>query len=368
MFCTHSNAYFAGWLCTASCSSVGASSPVDAAFDATTSSATDTAIDSSLDGFAIDVTEVSADSSAIGTPADAGVAHLAGAFLLVDNSYSASFFRQAVDEMAALGMTSVWVQTESYLDSTFARNAVDPALIQAVLDEARTKHMQVHIGLALPEVGNGDPSYATNSAWISSLISADKSSFDGLWSSYASYVNDGTWKAVYLPVELWTPANATDLGQLPSYVTSVAGYVKSKSSLLVSMSPFISSMATDGGMATKTAFSSLFASAPVDVVALQDGVGARGLAVAQIAENAPYFSAMIAACAAKCSVWANVEAFAGSEPATWTRVGAQIADVSALTPSMITYEYSTDWFAAGPGGAAAGALHDAYAAYLAGGD
>jgi hypothetical protein len=296
---------------------------------------------------------------------DAGARRgLRGAFLELSNDRSATFFRTAVQEMAALGMDTVVVQTESYLQQpSFARNAVDRGLLRAVLDQAATSGLKVHLGLALPEWGNGDQTLANDTAFVDGVIAAGKQSLDALLVDFAGHA---AWAGCYLSLELWTPGSAAELGQLPRYVTELSKYAKQKGAFVVSMSPFVSDVAKDDGAATKTAFGAMFSSASVDIVALQDGAGARGLSVQQLGANVPYYRAMLDACKGKCAVWANVESFNAdfTTAASWTRFLAQMQTLAPLVPDQISYEYTHYLMPSGPGGASATALHSAYAGWL----
>ncbi len=290
---------------------------------------------------------------------------LRGAFLLVLNSEPASFYEGAVDEMAELGMDQLIVQTESYLTQpSFGRNAVDRALLRAVLDRAAQDGLAVSLGLALPEWGNGDVSAAVDADFVDGVIAASKSSLDTLLSEFA---DESAWTGCYLPLELWTPGSDGQLGELLRYVSEVSQYVRQKRACVVSISPFISDLASDDGVLTESAYAPLFAEGAVDVVFLQDGVGARGQSSEQIAGNMPYYAAMQRACASHCVVWANVESFEPdfTTPAAWSRFQVQIETLRDLVPDQVTYEYSHYFMASGPGGSAAAALHDAYSTWLA---
>jgi hypothetical protein len=307
----------------------------------------------------------SADSGGDTQPRDAGARRgLRGAFLELSNDRSASFFQSAVKEMAELHMDIAIVQTESYLQQpNFARNPVDRALIRAVLDQGATSGLAIHLGLALPEWGNGDERLASDASFVDGAISASKQSLDSLLQDFADHP---AWAGCYLSVELWTPGSAGQLGQLPRYASEVSQYVKQKGAFAVSISPFISDSAKDDGVATRTAFSALLAGASIDIVALQDGVGARGLSITQLSANLPYYRAMLDACQNHCEVWANVESFASNSmnAATWERFLAQMQTLAPLVPNQISYEYTHYLMPSGPGGTTATALNTAYRAWL----
>ena len=66
----------------------------------------------------------------------------------------------------------------------------------------------------------------------------------------------------------------------------------------IAISPFISDLATDPHL-TETLYAELLSASEIDVVLLQDGVGARALSVADLATRVkPYLLAMKAATAA----------------------------------------------------------------------
>jgi hypothetical protein len=273
--------------------------------------------------------------------------------------------------MAELGMDTVIVQTESYLKQPdFVRNAVNRALIAAVLGQAEKSGLKVHLGLALPEFGNGVVRHAGDPKFVNGVIDASKDSLDQL---LKDFTNSESWVGCYLSLELWTPGTEAPLGELPRYVKEVSEYVKHKRpSCLVSMSPFVSGLASDAA-ATTSEFKTMFAGQKVDVVALQDGVGERRLSTPQqLDANLPYYKAMLDACDGKCEVWANVESFVAKEescggnntPASWQRFRAQMQILAPLVPNQISYEYSHFMMPSGPGRESAAALHTAYTDWL----
>jgi hypothetical protein len=80
------------------------------------------------------------------------------------------------------------VQTESYLEQPdFARNAVDRDLLRAVLDQAQSSAIRVHVGLALPEWGNGDETVARDATFVDGAIAASKTSLDILLADFAGH-------------------------------------------------------------------------------------------------------------------------------------------------------------------------------------
>jgi hypothetical protein len=104
----------------------------------------------------------------------------------------------------------------------------------------------------------------------------------------------------------------------------------------------------------------MLSSSVVTIVAMQDGVGARSVPTTELPTRVtPYLAAMHRACSANgVEMWRT-------EPAPFARLEQQITTARAVTPNLVTYEYSSFWMGSGPGGTLAQTLHDDYAAWLA---
>jgi hypothetical protein len=288
---------------------------------------------------------------------------LSGAFLQLTNSYGAAFWKTAIDRMRDAGMSTAIIQTVAYANSNGTANSVNAAVIKAVLDEAAAVGIDVYIGLRL-EVGNGSPSAAADAATVNGWIADAESSADSIATAYGMHPAFAGW---YLPMEGWTPARAGELGFLPSYYAAASSYCKTKKDLPVAISPFISSGALAAGNApalTTSAYSAILAASSIDVVMLQDGTGALPIAPAAVGSSVPPFmAAMKAACAAHhVELWANAEAFEHdfATPTTFDRMKMQLAAASPSAARAVTFEFSSYWDGAGPGGAAAASLFDGY--------
>ena len=139
------------------------------------------------------------------------------------------------------------------------------------------------------------------------------------------------------------PAPRGELGFLPDYLGQVSRHCRSLApSKEIAISPFISDLATDPKL-TETTYASILAASEIDVVMLQDGVGARGVPVAAFEMRVkPYLVAMKAAAdSAGRQIWVNAESFAGDAPAPRGRFQAQVKMARALTPSVVTFDYAS---------------------------
>jgi hypothetical protein len=288
---------------------------------------------------------------------------LSGAFLQLTNAYAPAFWKGAVDQMRQAGMSTAIIQTVAYAGANGSATNVNPSVIEMVLDEADVVGIDVYIGLRL-EMGNGSASAAANAGTVNGWIANARTSADAIAASYGAHPAFAGW---YLPMEGWTPARAGELGSLPSYYSAVSAYCKTKKNVPVAISPFISSgaLAQSGAPSlTTSTYTAILAASSIDVVMLQDGTGALPIAPAAVGSSIPPFmAAMKSACAANhVELWANAEAFEHdfSTPTTLDRLKAQLAAASASAVRAVTFEFSSYWDGAGPGGVAAASLFNGY--------
>jgi hypothetical protein len=235
------------------------------------------------------------------------------------------------------------IQTEAYLEpaaGAWTLDAVGQPLIEAVLDAASGEAMRVFVGLALPESANGDPEAARDGALMAAIIERSKESAVRVTDRYGT---SPAFAGFYLPLETWTPGSPGELGHLPEYLEQLGAHCRSLApSKEVAISPFISDLATDPAL-TETTYTEILTASEIDIVMVQDGVGARAVPVAEFETRVtPYLVAMKAASdAAGRQMWVNVESFAGDAPAPRARFRAQVKLARTVTPSVVTFDYAS---------------------------
>jgi hypothetical protein len=235
------------------------------------------------------------------------------------------------------------LQTEAYLDPAGGAWTLDPVaqpLVEAVLDAAAAKAMRVFVGLALPESANGDPQAARDEALMAAIIERSKESAVRVSERYSAW---RSFAGFYLPLEGWTPGSPGELGELPEYLAQLSHHCRTLApSKQIATSPFVSDLATDPAL-TETAYTGILAASEIDIVMMQDGVGARGVAVAEFGTRVrPYLLAMKAAAdAAGRQMWVNAESFAGDAPAPRARFRAQLKLARTVAPSVVTFDYAS---------------------------
>jgi uncharacterized protein DUF4434 len=266
-----------------------------------------------------------------------------GAFLSALDEHDAAYWRAALRDMHRMGMDVAIIQTEAYLEPEgggWTLDAVGQPLIEAVLDAASGEAMRVFVGLALPESANGDPQAARDEALMAAIIDQSKESAGRVSGRYGA---SPAFAGFYLPLETWTPGSPGELGHLPEYLAQVSHHCRRLvSSKEIAISPFVSDLATDPAL-TEATYTEILGASEIDIVMIQDGVGARGVAVADFGTRVtPYLVAMKAAAdAAGRQIWVNAESFAGDAPAPRARFRAQLELARTVTRSIVTFEYAS---------------------------
>jgi hypothetical protein len=235
------------------------------------------------------------------------------------------------------------LQTEAYLDKApggWTLDGVAQPLIEAVLDEAAGNSVRVFVGLALPESANGDTQAARDEALIAAIIEVSKESAVRICDRYGASPG---FAGFYLPLEAWTPGSPGELGHLPEYLAKLSRHCRSVAPAKeIATSPFISDLARDPAL-TESTYEEILSASEIDIVMVQDGVGARGVPVAEFGTRVtPYLHAMKAAAeSAGRQMWVNAESFAGEGPAPRARFRAQLHLARTVTPSVVTFDYAS---------------------------
>ena len=282
-----------------------------------------------------------------------GVRPLSGAFLMLTNSRSADEWASIVHRGAALRLNCLIIQTEAWLDANYERNPVDRANIIAVLDAAHAHNMSVLLGLIIPYRANGDPIAVKNYTQFRRITDASLLSLSILEGNQ-TIIRHPALAGFYLPSEGWTPSVAggvAELGYLWMYISELSTAIKRRHpSKIVAMSPFVSDLAAGGGAAaattTEMAYYGILSNSSVDLILVQDGVGARGASPGETTVDVPRFiKAFSGACSritSPCVVWTNLESFTyDSLAAPWGRVLLQLAAATTCSGGAVTYELAT---------------------------
>ncbi len=185
--------------------------------------------------------------------------------------------------------------------------------------------------------------YANNTTWLSSEATKANALADDLYSKYGTHTSFTGW---YLPFEVdnWNFTSSTTWSNMATFYTTIANHLHTLTpSKPVIISPFYN---TSGGQTSSqwtTMWTSILGSAPIDVIALQDGVGAGHATTAQLST---WFSATKSAITAgrpATQLWADSETFNPDfTPLSITHV---VADLNAVAPYVTkTLSFSYDHY------------------------
>lgn len=214
-------------------------------------------------------------------------------------------------------------------------------VVSRVLTAADSAGVSEYLGLQT----NDDwwSKYANDSTWLSGEATKANAIADDLYAKYGTHSSLAGW---YLPFEVdnWNFTSTTTWSNMASFYTTIANHLHTLTpSLPVIISPFYN---TSGGQTSSqwtTMWTSILGSSPIDVIALQDGIGAGHATNAQLAT---WFSATKSAITAgrpATQLWADSETF--NPDFTPMAISGVVADITAEAPYVSkTLSFSYDHY------------------------
>jgi hypothetical protein len=212
-----------------------------------------------------------------------------------------------------------------------------------ILDLAHRRGMQVIFGLRHDhrwwrEWGNAE--YLREEAKQSVLLAREVHRRYGKHPAFAGF---------YIPYELWdgsfTETQVARLAELLRTIGNVCRQLAPGKPVL--LAPFFAGLLTPDRF--EQLWLSLLQDQPVDVVALQDGVGARGWDAEIEPRVSPYFAAMQRACKQRAvRLWCDLECFRLTNndpsrpvfaPASAERILRQLKAVSPYVERVVTFDF-----------------------------
>ncbi len=214
--------------------------------------------------------------------------------------------------------------------------------IGTIFAYANEHHMSVVLGLFLNSNNGGSGS--TTEAF---LTQAAQDNIAIANRAYARYFSNGAPRSFagwYLPQETWT-GNYSDaeISAINRFFRDTSAACKKLSPAPVFISPFISSERPAAAVAGQI-YARILTNSGIDVVMLQDSVGAHLWDSNIMSNTEPYFREFRAACdQTGVTLWANVESYQLTtgqfEPCTFERLRHQIGCASRHTSRMITFDF-----------------------------
>lgn len=273
-------------------------------------------------------------------------------------------WRAEMADFRRAGMKTLILQWLASGDASFLAGEGQRDPTRVILEEADRIGMQVFLGLAMD---NAWWNRWNDDAFLDKIAGRSAALAREIRHRYGQHASFGGW---YVPLETWdqdyTPEEVTRLRRC---FRSISDACKRESGERpVAISPFISGKASPEVLGR--VYASLLKDSGIDLVLLQDGVGARGWDDNLEEYVIPAFRAMRDAClSAGVELWANVESFrlrpggtatqpAGFETAEYARLARQLAAEAPFVRRCVTFDL---FHYLGPRrGAAQKRLYDAY--------
>ncbi|MFJ3489073.1 DUF4434 domain-containing protein [Leifsonia aquatica] len=299
-------------------------------------------------------------AAALAVPATAAVAaptctttpRVDGSFIqpaLVDGWTSS----QLTSEFATLTNACITSQVIQWTADTKASTTIYPSgltgytqntstdVVSRVLTAADTAGVSEYLGLQT----NDDwwNTYANDATWLNGQATKANALADDLYAKYGTHTSFAGW---YLPFEVdnWNFTTTASWSAMASFYTTIANHLHALTpGKPVIISPFFNTAGGQTSSQWTTMWSSILGSAPIDVIALQDGVGAGHATTAQLATWFAATKSAITSARPTTKLWADSETF--NPDFTPMSISQLVADLNAVAPYVSkTLSFSYDHY------------------------
>ncbi|MET7402084.1 DUF4434 domain-containing protein [Dactylosporangium sp. NPDC005572] len=212
-----------------------------------------------------------------------------------------------------------------------------------VLSRAESAGVNVFVGLQVS--ADWWVNYADSTTWLDAEADLAKDLADELWDNYGAYDSFAGW---YLPFEVENLhfQTATQQSNLAAFYADVIGHLHTLSpGKPVAVSPFFNANLAGTLNATgwQSMWTSILATAPIDIIALQDGVGAGHATSAQLPAWFTATKNAITASRPATLLYDDVETFlfgaSGLQPMPVKDIVTDMAAVSASVSGYWSFSY-----------------------------
>jgi hypothetical protein len=219
---------------------------------------------------------------------------------------------------------------------------------EVILTQAEEYQMRVFLGLKSFKL-NGDPRTSDITFLKPAAVETNRVA-SAVWERYirrpdgAPTSRHTSFAGWYIPVETWTVNYTKPQREIWRwFFRTVSDHCKSLSPAKpIAISPFISKERNPPNMVA-TAYTELLQGAGIDLLMLQDGVGALGQAV-KPSEVAAYYDSLARACTnSQVEFWGNIECFrgeaSGPEPTDIDRLDLQVRTARPITDDLLAFDF-----------------------------
>ncbi|WP_313546317.1 DUF4434 domain-containing protein [Leifsonia aquatica] len=291
-------------------------------------------------------------TAAVAAPTCTTTPRIDGSFIqpaLVDGWTSS----QLTSEFATLTNACITSQVIQWTADTKASTTIYPSgltgytqntstdVVSRVLTAADTAGVSEYLGLQT----NDDwwNTYANDATWLNGQATKANALADDLYAKYGTHTSFAGW---YLPFEVdnWNFTTTASWSAMASFYTTIANHLHALTpGKPVIISPFFNTAGGQTSSQWTTMWSSILGSAPIDVIALQDGVGAGHATTAQLATWFAATKSAITSARPATKLWADSETF--NPDFTPMSISQLVADLNAVAPYVSkTLSFSYDHY------------------------
>lgn len=300
-------------------------------------------------GMALAIAVIAPATTAEATPTCTTTPRISGSFVqpaLIDGMTTT----QLTNEFSTLTNACITSQVLQWTADTGVDTTVYPSglsgytqststdVVSRLLTAADTAGVKEYLGLGTDN--DWWSNYANNTTWLSNQAAAADALADDLYSKYGSHTSLKGW---YIPFEVdnWNFLTSTTWSNMATFLSTVATHLHTLSpGLPVIIAPFFN---TSGGQTSSqwtTMWESILASAPIDVVALQDGVGDGHATTAQLSTWYSATKTAITTSSPSTALWSDSDTY--NADFTPMSIGNVVADLTAEAPyvsSIFAFSY-----------------------------
>jgi hypothetical protein len=213
-------------------------------------------------------------------------------------------------------------------------------LVGISLKEAKKKGLQVWLGLGLNKAW--EKHYANNEQWLKNEMSLNISIVQELWRQYGKDYA-GTIAGFYLPME-GDNVHFQDTEKQKRMARAYKGStdeIHSTTAKPVMIAPYFRQRAGQNALKYADMWGDILAVAPIDVIALQDGIGCGHASISTIGEWLTALGTKIREVRPATQLWSDVETFTPDfAPAPMDRLIGQINAESKYVAKFTSFSFN----------------------------
>lgn len=269
-------------------------------------------------------------------------ARLEGGFIQIQGwmkNLTPQDWQQELRAMRQAGMNLVIIQYVAYNQHSFlpARTG-DPDPVGTILSIADETNMKVFVGTKADDLW-----WEWDRAYLTKALIERKKLVEEINQRYGQHQSFAGW---YFTEECSGGLEPAQVRQLRAYFSALSGHCKTLRNQAVAFAPFFSEITPIESL--RTIYTELLDGAGIDIMMVQDGVGARGWDANLVKWVVPAFAMFAEVCQKRqVTLWCDLESFkqappggkSGFVPAEPERIQRQLAAVAPYVEKVVTFDF-----------------------------